>query len=119
MTKPLTKADLERFTGTRHWYRHRVMSWVLFTDGTLYLAEAGGKWLLDEIALAQFHDEKLAVQYFQHWKLTVRADRTALLFCEDGDYNRLFSKEIKSTDFPLDEIRLFCIDKVILLESEY
>lgn len=56
---------------------------------------------------------------FQLWKLTVQADRSARLICEDGNGGVVFSKTIDYTDFPLPEIDLYFTDGVILLPSEY
>jgi hypothetical protein len=51
--------------------------------------------------------------------LSVRADLTATLACDDGDGNIAFTKELEFTDFPLDEIRLYFTDNTLLLPSEY
>jgi hypothetical protein len=46
-TKKLSKADLQQFTGSEHWYRHGINRNVLFTDGAKYVADtAGAYWLL-------------------------------------------------------------------------
>jgi len=120
MTKTLTEADLHQFTGTENWYRHALNSAVRFTDGAKHVADAGGAyWLLDEIALAQRYVKKVAAEEFQLWKLTVKTDRTATLVCQDGNYRTVYSKRIEFTDFPLNEISLYCTDSTILLPSEY
>jgi hypothetical protein len=117
---PLTQADLRQFTGSEHWYRHAINRKVLYTDGAKYVAEcAGAYWLLDEIALIQPHDKRIASEGFQLWKLRVRTDHTATLTCEDGNGKAVFTKAIRFTDFPLDEITLYFTDNVILLPSEY
>jgi len=93
---------------------------VLFTDGTKYVADAGGAyWLLDEIAFTQRGDKRVAAAAFQLWTLTVAPDRTAILTCEDGDGNAVFRKTIPWTDFPLEAIQLYFTDNTILLPSEY
>ena len=75
-TKTLTAADLRQFTGSENWYRHGLVRDVLYTDGAQYLAEHGGAyWLIDEIALAQRHNKRVAAQEFQHWTLKVKDDR--------------------------------------------
>jgi len=119
-TKQLTKDVLRQFTGTEKWYRHPLARDVLYTEGAQHVAEnAESYWLLDEIALAQQYEPSVKGEGFQVWKLKVREDRTALLTCEDGNYNEVYSKEIEFTDFPLDEITFWCTDNVILLPSEY
>ena len=113
-----TKADLQHFTGTESWYRHAFVREVLFTDGAKFVADrAGAYWLIDEIAFAQ-RVKKVACEEFQVWKLTVSPNRTAVLSCEDGNGNSVFSKKVSFTDFPLDEIVFFFTNKTLLLPSE-
>lgn len=119
-TSSLTEADLRQFTGSEHWYRHALVRDILFTDGAKYLADqAGAYWLLDEIALAQKFELRVAAEAFQLWTLEVSPDDSATLSCEDGDGRVVFTKRIPYTDFPLAETRLYCTDNTILLPSEY
>jgi hypothetical protein len=120
-TEPkLDQADLRQFTGSEHWYRHPINREVLYTDGAQYVAEKGGAyWLLDEIAIIQPYNKRVAAEEFQLWKLTVKPDRTATLTCEDGNGHAVFKKRIEYTDFPLDEITFYLINHVIHLPSEY
>ena len=120
MNDKLTKTELRQFTGSEHWYRHGLVRSILFTDGAKFLADRGGAyWLLDEIALAQRFDAGVAAEAFQLWKLAVRPDRSATLACEDGNGKVILTKEIPATDFPLEEIELYYIDRTILLPGEY
>jgi hypothetical protein len=120
MTKTLTTADLAQFTGSETWYRHGLVRDVLFTDGVKYVADAGGAyWLLDEIALAQKYEKRVAAEEFQLWKLTVKDNHTAALTCEDGNGEAVFIKAIEFTDFPLPVIALYFVNHTILLPSEY
>jgi hypothetical protein len=120
-TKTLTASDLRQFTGSENWYRHSLVRSVLYTDGAQYLAEHGGAyWLLDEIALAQRHNKRVAGEEFQFWKLAVDLDQhKGVLTCDDGNGNIVFSKRIPFTDFPLSEITLYYVNNTILLPSEY
>jgi hypothetical protein len=105
--------------GTEPWHRHGIVPEVRYTDGAKYAADhAGANWLLDEIALAQRGDKAVAVEAFQLWKLTVQADHTATLVCEDRNGNAVYSKAIPYTDFPLPEIALFFTDGLISLPGE-
>jgi hypothetical protein len=118
-TKTLTQGDLDRFTGTETWWRHALVRNILFTDGAKHVADAGGAyWLIDEIALAQAR-RRVAAEAFQHWKLSVKPDHTARLTCGDGNGNTVFTKRIEFTDFPLNEISFYCVNKTIMLPSEY
>lgn len=119
-TKTLNKADLMQFTGSGRWYRHAINRAVLFTDGAKYVADtAGAYWLLDEIALIQPYDKRVASEGFQVWQLDVRPDQTAELTCEDGNGHTVFKKQIGFTDFPLEGITLWFTGNTILLPSEY
>jgi hypothetical protein len=119
-TKTFCKADLMQFTGSEQWYRHGINRAVLFTDGAKYVADtAGAYWLLDEIALIQTQNKRVADQEFQLWKLVVRPDQTATLTCDDGNGNVGYAKEIEYTDFPLNEISFYFTDNVIYLPSEH
>jgi len=118
---PLSADDLHQFTGTEHWYRHGLVRNILYTDGVKYVADsAGAHWLIDEIALAQCFERKIAGQPFQLWKLSINQEsRSAMLSCQDGNGNEILTKPIVFTDFPLKEISLYVCDNVILLPSEY
>ena len=115
----LDPAELSRFTGSEHWYRHGLVRGIVFTDGAKYIADqAGAYWLLDEIALAQRFDTKVAAEEFQVWTLAVNADRTATLVCEDGNDNVVCTKPIPFTDFPGEGVTLW-FNNVIYLPSEH
>src|SRR5882672_7220245 len=88
----ISEADLRQFTGTENWYRHALNRAVLFTDGAKYVADTcGAYWLLDEIALLQRFEKRVAGEEFQVWTLSVNPDRTAMLACGDGNGNEVFS----------------------------
>ena len=115
----LTDAALSQFTGSEHWYRHGLVRDILFTDGAKYVADqGGGYWLLDEIALAQRSQKRVAAEEFQVWKLAVKPDRTAILACEDGNGRTVFEKAIEYTDFPAERVELWFENNTIYLPSE-
>jgi hypothetical protein len=119
-TARLTERDLCQFTGSEHWYQHSLNRNVTYTDGAKYVADEGGAyWLLDEIALSQRFEKKVATTRFQVWKLTVHEDRTAALTCSDGNDNIVYAKHIEFTDFPISEITLWFTNGVIYLPSEH
>lgn len=120
MTKhTLTKSDLARFYGTEVRYRHGLLKHILYTEGVQYVAEHGGAyWLIDEIAFAQTVPEIKAAP-FQVWTLNVYENGYATLTADDGNGDKIFAKQIPEMDFPLDEIRFYFTDNVILLISEY
>ena len=119
VSAPELEAALEQFIGSETWYRHSLARKIIYTDGVKYLAEAAGAyWLIDEVALTQNH-RKVRGETFQVWTLRVLPNKKAILTCDDGNGNVVYSKEIEYTDFPLPEIKLYCTDGTILLPSEY
>jgi hypothetical protein len=116
----LDPAVLSQFTGSEHWYRHGLVPSITYTDGAKFIADqAGAYWLLDEIALAQRFDKRVAAEEFQVWKLAVNTDDSAILSCEDGNGHTVFSKAIPFTDFPHEGVTLWFANNVIYLPSEH
>ena len=119
-SEKLSAIHLGQFTGSKHWYRHGLNRKVVYTDGAKYVADEGGAyWLLDSIAIAQLYEKSVCGEGFQLWTLKVKEDRTAILTCDDGNGNIVYTQQLEFTDFPLDEIRFYFTDNVILLPSEY
>lgn len=113
------ESALAQFTGSEQFYRHGLVSSIVYSEGAHFLAErAGAHWLLDEIALHNKFTAPVMAEEFQVWKLTA-ADNKGTLVCEDGNYNAVFIKEIEYTDFPLPEIKLFYANLTIYLPSEH
>ena len=118
MTQATTKkicdiqAELRQFTGTENYYKHWLGN--VYTDGVKYLAEkCQAYWLLD--AIFSYHRK----EQFQVWTLKVKDNKAVLEMREDTGEPIKVRQEIKYTDFPLEEIKLFLIDGVLLLTNEY
>jgi len=118
MSKEELEKALKSFTGTQHYYEH--FTGLLYTDGVKFLAEnAGAYWLIDAIASWQIYPSVRAIR-FQIWDLHVNPDRSAeLTMREDIDKPIIIRQRIPFTDFPLDHIRLYLADNVLMLPSEY
>jgi hypothetical protein len=119
MKPTLTAADLRQFTGTGQWFRHGLMRKIVYTEGVQYVADnAGAYWLIDKVATLQL-EPKVRAEDWQSWKLTVDDKQAAMLTCDDGNGNIVYSERIDWTDFPLDQIELWVEGNVILLPSEH
>lgn len=110
---------LLHFTGTTRYYHYPIGKFN-YTDGIKYLAdEAKSYWLLDVIGSYQL-TTKIKDVPFQLWELIVNENNSAVITMkEDTDEPELVIQEIPCTDFPLQSIKLYLIDKVLLLPSEY
>jgi hypothetical protein len=107
-----TAAEIKNFIaqcyGTDKPYIRHWAGSMVFTDSIKWIREAADCfWLIDVIASYQ---KKLAraKEEFQVWKLTVDSEKQAVVTCEDGNGNELVKQEIGYTDFPLDELTLWC-----------
>ncbi|WP_373540388.1 DUF6876 family protein [Chamaesiphon sp.] len=94
---------------------------IFFTEGVQYLQDSADCfWLINAIASHQSQIFPPA-NNFQVWHLVVDGT-AALLTCEDGNGNQLARQEIRNTDFPLPEIKIWVTtrDRIfLLLPSEY
>lgn len=111
--------NLPQFIGTTHLYL--INPKVVLTDGTKYLADAADAyWLMDAIASHIMGREK--VDSFAVVKLDVVGSAAGLTL-DDGNGQVFAKQDILYTDFPLDEITLYCEWDgqrwVILLPSEH
>ena len=125
--------NLDQFTGTEHYYNHlgRQVTGIKYTDGIKYLADKTNcYWFIDIIASYQesyLNDAfgKVKDCHFQIWKLKVIGKSESkqidalVTMREDTDEEPRVSQSVLYTDFPLDEIEVYCIDGIILLKSEY
>lgn len=103
----LRNADLEQFTGTQSYAKY--LGGLVLTDGVRYLAEKGGCfWFLDIIASYQNAARRdPMLKEMQFWTLKVNADKTAVVICERDTDNVAFKQELKYTDFPLSEVKVW------------
>lgn len=114
------KSELRNFCGTETWFRHELFRKYLYTEGVQFLAEAASSyWLIDMIFMFQRDQQAVRDEFFQTWDLTVGENKTATLTCGDGNDNIVFTHSLTFTTFPLESIRLFFTDNVLLLPSEW
>ncbi len=119
----ITQHTLRQFTGSETFYYNPLFKNYRYTEGVQYLGANGAGWLVTDILAYQ--QEPTVKQHakqddFQLWKLSVNLeDQSAVLTCEDGNCNTIFTQTYDYTDFPLAEIKLYLIDNVLMLTSEY
>ena len=112
-------ALLNTFIGTTQYYRH--WSGLKLTDGVKFLADATNcYWLLDVIA--SYQKEALndrCLREIQFWELRVSHDGSATVVCRRDLDDVAFEQKIPVTDFPLQYVKLYVENGVILLPSEH
>ena len=113
------QTNLSHFTGTENYYR--VMPRLVITDGVQYLAsQANSYWLVS--AIYSHLMSNAIYSEFVVARLTV-IGKTADLVLDDGNDRVIAKQAIEYTDFPLDEMCIYCSYQektwVLLLPSEY
>ena len=112
--------ELESFTGTENYYLDYLN--IKITDGIKYLMEAGKcGWLISDIA-SIWHTKNL--QGFWLIELKKIEDSEAILTIrEDSNIEPIHKQKYEYTDFwentGLKELKIYLIDGVLLLPSEY
>ena len=110
-------SELEQFTGTTRYYKSGLGS-LLLTEGVHYLRERlECYWLIDVV---ESYQPRLRDTPFQVWSIGVRQNRSALVeMREDTGLEPIVQQNIPYTDFKLKQYEFLCIDRVVLLKSEY
>jgi len=114
------KSLLTHFTGTTRYIRDPFTG-LIHTDGIEYLAErAEAQWLISDIG-AVFHSHPNVREIaFQLWSLTVDEDNSAVLICqEDCKTPILYEQRYEYTDFPVGTWKMYLINGVLMVPSEY
>lgn len=110
--------NYSEFTGTENWHKHWLPGFT-YTDGVKQVAEDyGAFWFIDLIVSHQTN-AKVRNNEFQVWKLSRVKDDKFIATCEDGNYNKITEQKIPFSDFKDDELTMWCVNRVILLPSEY
>lgn len=113
-------SKLRNYCGTETWFRHSLFRKFLYTEGVQFLAEAAEcYWLIDLIFGFQYDQQAVRDEFFQLWELKVTENKGATLTCDDGNGNIVFTHTLAFTTFPLDSIRLYFSDNVLLLTTEW
>lgn len=120
------KEDMSHRFCTDTWWKHPMFSKlfgqdITYTDGVKMIAEkADAYWLIDKV-IGDIYDMEL----YKHGRLIeIRLDvdienSTGKLSYVDGDYNALNEVEIPFTDFPMEHLKLWMSNSVLLLPCEY
>lgn len=116
-------SNLAHYTSTTQYFKHWLNRFV-YTDEVQYLAkEAQAYWLLDVIASHQT-PKLLAdpmLKDFQIWKLKLtkhEPHKEVDVICERDTDDIVLTQHIDYTDFPLDAIKLYLENGVLMLPSE-
>jgi hypothetical protein len=115
--------NLSQFHGTSQYYKHLFpgKSPLLITEGCKYVRDkCNAYWLFDALLSYQNHQSLKDIN-FQVWEFRrLKKDLSWVLICrQDSDKRPIITQFIEFSDFPLDSIKIWVIDNVALLPSEY
>jgi hypothetical protein len=104
-----------QYTGTQHYYRGLGLN---YTDGIKGMADKfGAYWLTDVVGSYQTGKTKNIP--FQIWTIKSENDKAVVEMKEDTNEPVLIRQKIPFTDFPEGILKMYCIDGILLLPSEY
>ena len=118
------KERLQYFNGTEMFYQIPLLK-TRFTDGLKYLAEvAECFWLITDtsvIAKSLMNRSEFITIDFKKLCEEERESKgfDAIITYSDGNDTILEKQGYRATDFPLDELRLFFVNDILMLPSEY
>lgn len=116
------KRALRQFTGTEKYHSHLYpgKSPILLTDGCAFIRDECKAWWLFDAILSYQCEKILRHVNFQLWELRQsKKDLSWLLTCKkDSNLKPLISQVIEFSDYPLDYLKLYVIQGIVLLPSE-
>jgi len=128
------KRELQHFTGSEMIYHHPLLKGINYTEGIKFMKDAcESHWLLIDLITncLQLSEEHsfISIKLFKN-----ENESSCYVSYDDGNGNLLKIQNYSFTDFPLynevqiqDEnieivipaLHLYCVDKILLLTSEY
>ena len=111
--------SINNATGTESYHKFSsIPGFPVITDGVLALTEAADcYWLL--AVIGSYQSNSKLDKAFQVWILNVNQENNSAVVRGYNDTMLIVTQKIPYTDFPPGEIKLYLIDGVILLPSEY
>ena len=114
------QAKLEQFRLEDNFYNSHQCGDIDITDGVKFLCEQLKSYLLVDIVKAFQNDLKVGKEPLQLYNLTVdKKKNVGIVKCLDSNHKILKYQEIKDINIPLEKVRLYFTDNLVLLPSEY
>ena len=116
--------QLQGFCGSTTYYKIPLVK-ARYTEGIKYLADqAQCHWLVTDTAVvckSLKNKSNFIVILFKRNSTSVqeRTHKEAKITYANGNGIILYEQEYEFTDFPLDELRLFFVDDMLMLPNEY
>ncbi len=106
------------YNGTECYYKHPFSSFV-YTDGVKALAmDCEAYWLIDLVISHQLAP-RVRAETFQVWKLERVEEDAFKVVATDGNDKVIATQQIPYSDFPYDSGKVWLMDGVLMLPSEY
>ena len=119
-SKEAIRAIINAATGSDAYHKYSsIPIFPVITDGVLALAEAAECfWLLDVIGSHQINPK--LDKSFEVWTLELDKDDGGGCTVKGfNDTTLIVTQKIPYTDFPLDDLKLYLCDGVLMIPSEY
>lgn len=111
---------LRQFNGSEIWHRHPLLQDFTFTEGVYFVIEQGqAGWLVDLVFFCQYDIPALQNEAFQIWEITTGHDGRFSLACKGADGKEVHSETLPRRDLPLENIKFYFKNSVLMLPGEY
>ena len=108
--------EFKQCTGTEAYY-NGFANMIKFTDGIKIMADKfQAYWLIDVVGSYQYKVKGIP---FQIWTIKSTGTKAVVEMIEDTGKPVLVKQKIPFTDFPEGILKMYCIDGILLLPSEY
>ncbi len=105
------------FIGTDEYYKYQLPG-LFYTEGVKSMAsQYGAYWLIDLIFSHQY--KEVRQENFQIWEIKSESKKAVVEMRIDTGEPVIVSQGISPTDFPEGCLKLYLIDGVLMLPSEY
>ena len=116
-----SKQEIERtlsgFSGTENYWKHGALK---LTDGVNYLRNAAEAfWLIDIVDSLRFVKNAARGEFLSIKLIKNKTGSGAKFIADDGNGNIVYTQNIPYTDFPMDSIKMFFTNNVLMLANEY
>ena len=112
---------LQSFRGTSKYHEHASIGYnrILLTDGCNFVRERFEAYWLFDLILSYQSFVKFQNNTFQVWRLEKQKGGAWLISCTDGNDMVLLVQELEYSDFPIDDFKIWVVDGIAMLPTEY
>jgi len=114
-----TASDLSNFFGSETSYFNPMFRGINYTEGVKFISDNGAAWLVTDMLAVIKLQPQVKNQDFLCITIKRNNSRMVVVTYTDGDDKILSTQQYKMSDFPVDEVKFFYTNSMLMLASEY